>query len=91
MHCFVTDISRNSFTDLCYRLMTGTKITNVEEAWHALELLHERGPQTVVLSSTELGSDDHLLGLASSHAGKVLTFASIVVFVPPYQNHRFFP
>jgi hypothetical protein len=44
----------------------------VEDAWRALDVLHAKGPHTVVLSSTELGSDDYLLGLASSHIGKTI-------------------
>ncbi|KAF4520683.1 hypothetical protein B566_EDAN006359 [Ephemera danica] len=47
-------------------LLTGISITCVDDAWRAIQLLHEKGPRTVVLSSTELGSEDSLLGLASS-------------------------
>lgn len=70
-----TDFFLNYYnTDLCGRRLTGVTITNVVEAWQAMELLHAKGPHTVVLSSTELGSNDYLLGLASSYAGELTVF-----------------
>lgn len=50
-------------------LLTERKITSVGEAWEAVDLLHAKGCKTVVLSSSELGGEDHLLGLASSKEG----------------------
>lgn len=42
------------------------KITSEAEAVSAMEKLHQCGPKTVVLSSTNLGSEGHLLCMASS-------------------------
>lgn len=53
-------------------LLTDRKIASVSEAWDAIDLLHEKGCKIVVLSSTELGDENFLLGLASSNAGKIL-------------------
>ncbi|XP_066991188.2 pyridoxal kinase isoform X2 [Anabrus simplex] len=50
-------------------LLTGLKINNEADAWKAVEHLHSQGVKTVVLSSTELGTEDYLLGLASSVSG----------------------
>lgn len=52
-------------------LLTGATITNEEEAFKAMQILHERGPATVVLSSTNLGAEGVLVGLASSVKGGV--------------------
>lgn len=50
-------------------LLTDRKIGSVEDAWEAIEVLHAKGCKTVVLSSSELGDENHLLGLASSKKG----------------------
>lgn len=50
-------------------LLTDRKIGSVEEAWEAIEILHGKGCKTVVLSSSELGDENYLLGLASSKNG----------------------
>ncbi|KAF5288986.1 hypothetical protein FQA39_LY03865 [Lamprigera yunnana] len=50
-------------------LLTGINIKSVEDAWSAVDSLHQRGCKTVVLSSTELGNDEILLGLASKKTG----------------------
>jgi len=50
-------------------LLTGTKIASEEDALAAMELLHSKGAQTVVLTSTELGSDGLLICLGSSIKG----------------------
>ncbi|XP_053397690.1 pyridoxal kinase-like [Mercenaria mercenaria] len=56
-------------------LLTGIKITSEAEALKAMQCLHDKGPKTVVLSSTNLGlkdskdskgSEDVLVALASS-------------------------
>lgn len=52
-------------------LLTDHKITSIEEAWEAIDLLHSKGIQTVCLSSSELGDEKHLLGMASTQNGKV--------------------
>ena len=49
-------------------LLTGHVIRSEMDALHVMEVLHERGVGTVILSSTQLGSDvgsPHLLGWAS--------------------------
>lgn len=51
-------------------LLTERKITSVAEAWEAVELLHAKGCKTVVVSSSDLGDENYLLGLASSKNGK---------------------
>ena len=44
-----------------------------------MDLLHSRGPHTVILSSTELGSDDFLLGLASRITDGVKTVVRVEI------------
>lgn len=51
-------------------LLTGQKVGTIDDAWRAVDIFHNQGIKTVVLSSTELGDKDHLLGLASSVIGK---------------------
>ena len=46
-------------------LLTGEKIESEEDAFAVMETIHSKGVGTVILSSTELGSDTHLVGLAS--------------------------
>ncbi|XP_044269555.1 pyridoxal kinase [Tribolium madens] len=50
-------------------LLTDMKINNVEDAWKAVDFLHNKGPKIVVVSSTELGNDQNLLVLASKKVG----------------------
>ncbi|KAJ8875233.1 hypothetical protein PR048_023128 [Dryococelus australis] len=50
-------------------LLTGRNVTSVAEAWEAVQLFHDKGIKTVVLTSTGLGTDSHLLALASSTLG----------------------
>ena len=64
---------------LLMSLAPGQTITNEKEALAVMEMLHKKGVSTVILSrwmestfqncifchSTELGSSDHLVGLAS--------------------------
>jgi len=61
-------------------LLTGKKINSRDDAWKAIEMLHKRGCKTVVLSSTELGDEEHLLALASSKAGT--TKVAITINIP---------
>ncbi|KAF2905739.1 hypothetical protein ILUMI_00452 [Ignelater luminosus] len=58
-------------------LLTGQKITCVDDAWKAIKILQEKGCKTVVLSSTELGDQKHLLAIASSKAGNQSSAATI--------------
>ncbi|XP_046979597.1 pyridoxal kinase isoform X2 [Schistocerca americana] len=51
-------------------LLTGQKVETIDDAWRAVDIFHNQGIKTVVLSSTELGDEEHLLGLASSVIGK---------------------
>ena len=44
-----------------------------------MDLLHSRGPHTVILSSTELGSDKFLLGLASRITDGVKTVVRVEI------------
>ena len=46
------------------------KICNEEDALKVMEWFHEKGVKTVILSSTDLGSDSELIGLASSVTSK---------------------
>lgn len=50
-------------------LLTGHKIHTVDQAWNAIDQLHEMGCKTVVVSSSELGNDEYLFGLASRRIG----------------------
>lgn len=50
-------------------LITDRKISNIEEAWKAMDILHEKGSKTVVISSSDLLEGNHLLALASSKLG----------------------
>lgn len=47
-------------------LLTGMTIKTQADALKAMQILHDKGPATVVLSSTSLGAEGVLLGLASS-------------------------
>jgi len=47
-------------------LLAEMKITNQAEALAAMQILHDKGPKTVVLSSTNLGSEGVLVSLAST-------------------------
>ena len=60
-------------------LLTERKIRTEEEAREVMDLLHSRGPHTVILSSTELGSDNFLLGLASRIKDGVKTVVRVEI------------
>lgn len=51
--------------------LTGQKITNIADAWKAIDTFHKQGIKTVVLSSTELSDGDTLLALASQQIGRL--------------------
>lgn len=57
-----------------YRLLTGIKIKSEEDALKAMQCLHDKGPKTVVLSSTNLGSKGKLIALASTIKGNLTEF-----------------
>ena len=46
-------------------------IKTQSDALKAMQILHDKGPTTVVLSSTSLGAEGVLLGLASSVKSKL--------------------
>ena len=46
------------------------QIATQADAFKAMQLLHDKGPTTVILSSTNLGAEGVLLGLASSVRGE---------------------
>ncbi|KAL3882910.1 hypothetical protein ACJMK2_029212 [Sinanodonta woodiana] len=47
-------------------LLTGMKINTEKDALQAMQILHDKGPMTVVISSTNLGTEGVLVALASS-------------------------
>lgn len=49
-----------------FRILTEKKITSEEDVWDVCEWFHSKGVRFVVLSSTDLGSEEELLGMASS-------------------------
>uniref|UniRef100_A0A1B6D625 Pyridoxal kinase n=2 Tax=Clastoptera arizonana TaxID=38151 RepID=A0A1B6D625_9HEMI len=46
-------------------LLTNKTVKNIDDAWAAINSFHDLGCKTVALSSSQLGSKDHLLCLAS--------------------------
>ncbi|RZC37504.1 PfkB and/or Phos pyr kin domain containing protein [Asbolus verrucosus] len=62
---YATVITPNQFE---LELLTGIKIDSIDAAWKAVDLLHRRGCQTVVVSSAEF-ENEHLLSLASGRTG----------------------
>ena len=60
-------------------LLTEKKIQTEEEAREVMDLIHSRGPHTVILSSTELGSENFLLGLASRVTEGVKTVVRVEI------------
>ena len=71
---------------LC-RLLTGVQITDVASANAAMRRLLDTGVRTVVISSTDLGSDQTLLALASTVTGINSRFPHSV-FTPPTQTRQ---
>jgi len=60
-------------------LLTGKKITNETEALAVMDLIHDKGVNTVILSSTELGSEEHLVGLGSVKKGDSRTVVKVLI------------
>ncbi|XP_018577841.1 pyridoxal kinase [Anoplophora glabripennis] len=46
-------------------LLTDTKITNEDDVWNAIDILHKKGCETVVISSAELAEESNLCIFAS--------------------------
>ncbi|XP_061177256.1 pyridoxal kinase-like [Saccostrea echinata] len=46
--------------------LTGVEISNVEDAIKAMQILHSKGPKTVVISSSEFATDGTIICLAST-------------------------
>ncbi|CAG4971845.1 unnamed protein product [Colias eurytheme] len=47
-------------------LLTGIPMKDLDSAITVIQALHDKGVKTVVLSSTDLGDDQHMIGLASN-------------------------
>ncbi|XP_045472856.1 pyridoxal kinase [Harmonia axyridis] len=60
-------------------LLTGFKISNVDDCWKAIENLHMKGCKTVVVSSSDLGKNGELLALASTLNGESCQRVSITL------------
>jgi len=58
-------------------LLTDKKIVTEDDAREVMDLLHSKGPSTVILSSTELGSEKYLLGMASTVVNGVKTVVKV--------------
>jgi len=56
---------------MCFvrRCLTGKKIASVCDAVNAMKVVHDKGPHTVIITSTELGDTDNLLMIASHRKG----------------------
>lgn len=50
-------------------LLTDLKITNEVDVWNAIDILHKKGCETVVISSAELGEESNLCIFASCRKG----------------------
>ena len=69
LHAFLIECIPNVLFSCVYRLLSGIKIDNEASALKAMRRLHDMGANTVVISSTELGCDDVLVGLGSTMNG----------------------
>lgn len=59
--------------------LTGIKINSIEDAWKATDWFHEKGVETVVLSSTNFASNKELIGFLSKKIGDTKTRHSISI------------
>lgn len=66
-------------------LLTGVKISDLESARVAMQKLHDMGAKTVVISSSELGNKDYLIGLGSTVTNGHST--SIKIEMPRFPAH----
>ena len=62
----VSDNSNGHKISLLLRNLTGVKISSEEDAIKAMQILHDKGPRTVVISSSEFSHDTSIICLASS-------------------------
>eukprot|EP00092_Neocalanus_flemingeri_P079825 GFUD01099485.1.p1 GENE.GFUD01099485.1~~GFUD01099485.1.p1 ORF type:complete len:306 (-),score=106.06 GFUD01099485.1:190-1107(-) len=60
-------------------LLTNKKIESEEDAIAVMDILHSKGVSTVILSSTELGSDTHLVCLASHTRSGQKTVVKVLI------------
>lgn len=51
-------------------VLTGLKMTNFDDALTIIKALHDKGVKTVVISSTDLGGEKLMIGLASNGGKK---------------------
>ncbi|XP_023323369.1 pyridoxal kinase [Eurytemora carolleeae] len=58
-------------------LITGRKINNEEDAISVMDEFHKRGVKTIILSSTEMGDENHLVGIASCKKSNLHTIVKI--------------
>ena len=58
-----------------HRQLTGLKIGSIDDALKAMRLIHDKGPATVVISSSELGDSNHLIMLASHRKGTLCVYS----------------
>jgi len=49
-------------------------VRTVEEVLAAMDILHQRGCKTIVMTSSNIGAQDHLTCISSSVEGKSLAF-----------------
>ena len=68
------------FRFLFYRLLTDMKITDIATAKEAMQKLHTMGAKTVIISSSNLGNQDLLVGLGSSAKSKCEREAHGVIY-----------
>lgn len=47
-------------------LITGYPVKTLKDALYVIKLLHDKGVKTVALSSSELGDDNNMIGIAST-------------------------
>jgi len=59
--------------------LTGRQIHSEADALAVMDLIHQKGVGTVILSSTELGSDEHLVGLASRLSEGKSTIVKVLI------------
>ena len=60
-------------------LITGKKITSEADALQVMQDFHGKGVKTVILSSTELGDADHLVGLASCKVSNTIIKVRMII------------
>jgi len=68
-------------------LLTGMQITDMNSAFEAMDFFHSKGVKTVVISSTNFGGDDSLLGLGSQKCSTSSTPRRLQVRIPRLDAH----